>query len=100
MSQARSSEIRITTSPTNTPPNSADEARRRFARAAITLDAVTHRQKREVETYRETIGELRDSMNELRNSLKLFRRQMDAIRIDRLGRRARSLARIMDGHVT
>lgn len=71
----------------------------RLERAVIALDAVVHRQKREVGDFRDKIGELRDAVAGIDRSLHRYHEALAGIRIDRVGRRSRRLSSIMDGYL-
>lgn len=78
---------------------SADSLQR-FAQASHALAAVTAREKREVAEFQTEMGKLTEIMKDMERGLNTYQENLDRIRIRRLGRKARRLARIMDGYLS
>lgn len=68
----------------------------RLSRALAEMDAAIAYQKRVVESFRMVIADLADEVDTIGENLCGYQRKLDGIRIDRLDRKARRLARIAD----
>ena len=69
--------------------------RRRLRRATADMAMGLAKQKHGMEKFRSTMGELGEEIAAIDRSLEVYQGKLAAIEIERLGRKARRLARIM-----
>lgn len=74
-------------------------ATQRLTRAVIGMSAVLDRQRREVQVFQDQIEDLDAAVAGLHQAIKRYQEELAAISTLRLQRKARRLARIMDGYL-
>lgn len=71
----------------------------RLQRASIALTAVMGRHSRKVREFQDNIAKLDQKVDELGRSMGHYRTQLASIPTDKLARKSRRLARMMDRHL-
>ena len=83
----------------NDTTSNREEDLRTLTRAAVTINAVMHRQKREIEAFQETTLALQEAIQRLEAAFRRYDRNLAKIRHKHLHRKALRLGTIMDGYL-